>query len=161
LRDLTRHFRAGLQIVPSLRDSPELRYLTGTSVPGYRLCRPFGTRLRSYPALPCRATDCAVARDSPELRDLTRHFRAGLQIVPSLRDSLGLRDPTRHFRAGLQIVPSLRDSPELRDLTRHFRAGLQIVPSLRDSPELRDLTRHFRARLQIVPSLGTRLSCVI
>ena len=32
-----------------------------------------------------------------------------LGIVPSLRDRTHKRYPTRHFRAGLQLVPSLRD----------------------------------------------------
>src|SRR6201994_5020350 len=47
-------------IVPSgldLHDS-----YPGPPVPGYRLCRPFGTRfcMIPNPALPCRATDCVV-----------------------------------------------------------------------------------------------------
>jgi hypothetical protein len=41
----TRHSRAGLRAVPSLRDSPLNRTLPGTPVPGYGLYRPFGTRL--------------------------------------------------------------------------------------------------------------------
>jgi hypothetical protein len=51
-----------LRNVPSLRDSSHNLFLPGTAVPGYRLCRPCGTRLItfSYPALPCRATGCAV-----------------------------------------------------------------------------------------------------
>jgi hypothetical protein len=62
----TRHCRAGLQVVPSLRDSPHgpmypavpcratgcavptglapWPYVPGSVVPGYRLCRPCGTR---------------------------------------------------------------------------------------------------------------------
>jgi hypothetical protein len=57
----TRHCRAGL-VVPSLRDSPHWPCLPGTPVPGYRLCRPCGTRVidLGYPALPCRATGCSV-----------------------------------------------------------------------------------------------------
>jgi hypothetical protein len=45
-----------LRNVPSLRDSSHNLFLPGTAVPGYRLCRPCGTRLItfSYPALPCR-----------------------------------------------------------------------------------------------------------
>jgi hypothetical protein len=31
------------------------------------------------------------------------------RVVPSLRDSPLTPYPTRHFRAGLQVVPSLRD----------------------------------------------------
>jgi hypothetical protein len=101
----TRHCRAGLQVVPSLRDSPHgpmypalpcratgcavptglapWPYVPGSAVPGYRLCRPYGTR----PMALC-----------------TRQCRAGLQVVPSLRDSprihLQVPDPstTRVFK---------------------------------------------------------------
>jgi hypothetical protein len=83
--------------------------LPGTSVPGYRLCCPFGTRLRCVILPGTSVPGYRLCRPSgTRLRCLIlRHFRAGLQIVPSLRDSPALRDPTRHFRAGLQIVPRL------------------------------------------------------
>src|ERR1700744_3796093 len=53
----TRHFRAGLRAVPSLRDSS--------------LCL-------FYPALPCRAPGCAVPTGLVPMPFLPRHFRAGL-----------------------------------------------------------------------------------
>ena len=64
----------------------------GTAVPGYRLFRPFGTRFVNL-FLPG-----------------TRHCRAGLQAVPSLRDSIHKPHPTRHpalpCRATGCLVPS-------------------------------------------------------
>jgi hypothetical protein len=37
-------------IVPSLRDSTHEPTLPGTAVPGYRLCRPYGTVFVAKPA---------------------------------------------------------------------------------------------------------------
>jgi len=48
--------------VPSLRDSPLNRTLPGTPVPGYRLCRPFGTALLGIdPGSVCRKSEYASA----------------------------------------------------------------------------------------------------
>ena len=70
---------------------------------------------------------------------VVRLVQAGvLRIVASLRD-LGFfrRSRSRHSRAGLQVVASLRDSEEKSraaecgvPVPRHCRAGLQIVASL-------------------------------
>jgi hypothetical protein len=110
----TRHFRAGLQAVPSLRDSPSYPYpypalpcrATGCAVPPGLASYPY-----PYPALPCRAAGCAVP--------------SGLASYPYPYPALPCR---------VQAVTSLRDSPHTLILTRHFHAGLQAVPSLRDSP---------------------------
>jgi hypothetical protein len=156
--DPTRHSRAGLSIMPSLRDSPHSRILPGTSVPGSRLCRPVGTRLipGSYPTLPCRALDCAVPSGLASFPDPIRHFRAGLLIMPSRRDS-----PHSRILPGTSVPGSRLCRPVGTRLipgsypTLPCRALDYAVPSrLASSP---DPTRHFRAGLSIVPPFGTRL----
>jgi hypothetical protein len=146
--------------VPSLRDSPHTLSIPGTSVPGYRLYRPYGTRphtlihtrhfraglqavpsLRDspsypypYPALPCRATGCAVPTGlaSYPYPYPALPCRAAGCAVPSGLASYPYPYPALPCR--VQAVTSLRDSPHTLILTRHFHAGLQAVPSLRDSP---------------------------
>jgi len=43
LHRLRKKVADGVRFVPSLRDSPRTPSLPGTSVPGYRLFRPYGT----------------------------------------------------------------------------------------------------------------------
>jgi hypothetical protein len=112
--DPSRHFRAGLLFMPSLRGL--------ASFPD------------PLPALPCRPIVYAVPSGLASFPDPSRHFRAGLLFMPSLRDSYRSRIPSRHFRAGLLIMPSLRDSYHRtrrkgtpRDVTDTSSRALRLV----------------------------------
>src|ERR1700742_4253176 len=85
----TRHFRAGLRAVPSLRDSSLCLFYPGTSVPGSRLCRPYGNSSLClfYPALPCRALGCAVPTGLVPMPFLPGTSVPGSRLCRPLRDS--------------------------------------------------------------------------
>ncbi len=65
-------------------------------------------------ALTCRGKDCGVPSGLPKWSNPIRHFRAGLQILPSLRDWIGERGHPSSpgaFPQPVKPVPTRDDSP--------------------------------------------------
>ena len=123
----TRHSRAGLCVVPSLRDSGWF----GLGLPGFH---PGLLIVPSHAGLGvlvtgATTTDRDVKKDVRMIRLAsdysTRHSRAGLCDVPSLRDSgwFGLGFPG--FHPGLLIAPSHAGLGVLGHRSNHDQPGRQ------------------------------------
>src|SRR6201996_4012190 len=111
---VSRRLSLPASFVPSLRDSSHGIIRPGTPVPGYRLFRPCGTGFVGVSCF-SNLSKAADKDDVANRRALVQtDVYLPICTAPSFSSKLcaGLvswHNSSRHSRAGLQVVPSLRD----------------------------------------------------